>query len=201
MWTALYCRRPCRREERRAPRQVWWSCIYSPSGRGPCQWRSAGGVRRAACGVRRAAYLCGVSNERDTGSVSSKKKPPNGGRVIESQRSGLNRRPLDYESSALPLSYAGKTSMESAESRQELSPERGTRSRVLSTTLKYRLLKSGCVLPSHALARTRTVTPYGTTPSRWRVYQFHHQGKRPTEKKNGVDGARTRDLSSDSRVL
>jgi hypothetical protein len=25
----------------------------------------------------------------------------------ESQRSGLNRRPLDYESSALPLSYAG----------------------------------------------------------------------------------------------
>jgi hypothetical protein len=29
----------------------------------------------------------------------------------------------------------------------------------------------------HALARTRTVTPCGTTPSRWRVYQFHHQGK------------------------
>src|SRR5574340_591884 len=54
----------------------------------------------------------------------------------QSQRSGLNRRPLDYESSALPLSYAG----------------------------------------THALARTRTATPYGTTPSRWRVYQFHHQG-------------------------
>src|SRR6266511_3675742 len=30
---------------------------------------------------------------------------------------------------------------------------------------------------SSALERTRTVTPYGTTPSRWRVYQFHHQGK------------------------
>ena len=30
--------------------------------------------------------------------------------------------------------------------------------------------------PLHALARTRTATPYGTTPSRWRVYQFHHQG-------------------------
>src|SRR3990172_6673615 len=28
----------------------------------------------------------------------------------------------------------------------------------------------------HALARIRTETPYGTTPSRWRVYQFHHQG-------------------------
>src|SRR3954469_10251737 len=30
---------------------------------------------------------------------------------------------------------------------------------------------------AHALARTRTVTPCGTTPSRWRVYQFHHQGE------------------------
>src|SRR5262245_20378144 len=29
----------------------------------------------------------------------------------------------------------------------------------------------------HALARTRTATPCGTTPSRWRVYQFHHQGR------------------------
>ena len=28
----------------------------------------------------------------------------------------------------------------------------------------------------YALARTRTATPCGTTPSRWRVYQFHHQG-------------------------
>jgi hypothetical protein len=27
--------------------------------------------------------------------------------TLQSQRSGLNRRPLDYESSALPLSYAG----------------------------------------------------------------------------------------------
>src|SRR5262245_49150818 len=45
--------------------------------------------------------------------------------LLQSQRSGLNRRPLDYESSALPLSYVG-----------------------------------------HALARTRTVTPCGTTPSR-----------------------------------
>jgi ABC-type transport system substrate-binding protein len=29
------------------------------------------------------------------------------GNFTQSQRSGLNRRPLDYESSALPLSYAG----------------------------------------------------------------------------------------------
>ena len=39
---------------------------------------------------------------------------------------------------------------------------------------------------SHALARIRTATPFGTTPSRWRVYQFHHQGlhlrsDRPTD--------------------
>src|SRR4051794_20473418 len=50
----------------------------------------------------------------------------------------------------------------------------------------------------NALARTRTATPCGTTPSRWRVYQFHHQGN---SLDNGADGARTRDLSSDSRVL
>src|SRR4029079_17174356 len=58
----------------------------------------------------------------------------------ESHRSELNRRPLDYESSALPLSYCGNAFV------------------------------------VHALARTRTATPCGTTPSRWRVYQFHHQG-------------------------
>ncbi len=28
-----------------------------------------------------------------------------------------------------------------------------------------------------ALERTRTAMPFGTTPSRWRVYQFHHQGQ------------------------
>src|SRR6476661_6165090 len=62
--------------------------------------------------------------------------------LTESQRSGLNRRPPDYESGALPLSYAG----------------------------------GSCDQLVHALARTRTATPFGTTPSRWRVYQFHHQG-------------------------
>jgi hypothetical protein len=89
---------------------------------------------------------------------------------IESHRSDLNRRPLDYESRALPLSYGGEMSL-------------------------------------HALERTRTAMPFGTTPSRWRVYQFHHQGKlkrdvlRLLHMYNGADGARTRDLSSDSRVL
>ncbi len=29
---------------------------------------------------------------------------------------------------------------------------------------------------ANALARTRTAKPFGTTTSRWRVYQFHHEG-------------------------
>jgi SAM-dependent methyltransferase len=49
-------------------------------------------------------------------------------RCSESHWSDLNRRPLDYESRALPLSYSGGT--------------------------------------SDALARIRTATPFGTTPSR-----------------------------------
>src|SRR5688500_19531575 len=36
--------------------------------------------------------------------------------VDESHRSGLNRRPLDYESSALPLSYGGGRERPGAES-------------------------------------------------------------------------------------
>jgi hypothetical protein len=47
------------------------------------------------------------------------------------------------------------------------------------TTARLRIECSTTELRWHsedALARTRTVTPCGTTPSRWRVYQFHHQG-------------------------
>ena len=35
-------------------------------------------------------------------------------------------------------------------------------------------------LHQHALARTRTATPFSTTTSKWRVYQFHHQSVRLT---------------------
>lgn len=31
----------------------------------------------------------------------------------------------------------------------------------------------------HALARTRTATPFSTTTSKWRVYQFHHESEPP----------------------
>ena len=37
------------------------------------------------------------------------------GRFEQSHRSGLNRRPLDYESSALPLSYGGASLSSGAE--------------------------------------------------------------------------------------
>ena len=43
-----------------------------------------------------------------------------------------------------------------------------------TTELLWRILPLSC--SPHALERTRTATPCGTTPSRWRVYQFHHQG-------------------------
>ncbi len=162
----------------------------------PSAGRSGGGSRAAgsSCACRAAPW--------HTRNKTKKGRPE--GRPWsshQSQRSGLNRRPLDYESSALPLSYAGNVPV----------PHR--------TAIV------------HALARTRTATPCGTTPSRWRVYQFHHQGdysrdgrweargwdengacqsrisklSSPTSNirplSNGSDGARTRDLSSDSRVL
>ena len=79
----------------------------------------------------------------------------------KSHRSGLNRRPLDYESSALPLSYCGRTT--------------DGRRRIADCSCCH-LQSALCRLIPHALARIRTETPYGTTPSRWRVYQFHHQG-------------------------
>ena len=82
---------------------------------------------------------------------------------LESQRSGLNRRPLDYESSALPLSYAGglaNLQCPGADSNRD--------------ALRHHPLKMAC-LP---------ISPPG------QITYF-----------NGADGARTRDLSSDSRVL
>ena len=58
---------------------------------------------------------------------------------LQSHWSDLNRRPLDYESRALPLSYSGWSAMRGA---CERAPA------------------------LDALARIRTATPFGTTPSR-----------------------------------
>src|SRR5262249_15459730 len=50
------------------------------------------------------------------------------------------------------------------------------RLRIECSTTELRWRSFPLTIVVHALARTRTVTPCGTTPSRWRVYQFHHQG-------------------------
>ncbi len=58
-----------------------------------------------------------------------------------------------------------------------------------TTELRWRVLRD-CDSPrgaaSYAQARTRTATPFGTTPSRWRVYQFHHLG--PSVFRAGLTG-------------
>src|SRR5438132_13212151 len=97
---------------------------------------------------------------------------------LESQRSGLNRRPLDYESSALPLSYAGGLANLQCP---------GTDSN--RDALRHHPLKMAC-LPISPPGRCPNCGPncgpnYG--PNCGPDY--------------GADGGRTRDLSSDSRVL
>jgi hypothetical protein len=42
----------------------------------------------------------------------------------------------------------------------------------------------------YALERTRTAMPFGTTPSRWRVYQFHHQGKSFARRSPEIEAAK-----------
>jgi hypothetical protein len=151
---------------------------------------------------------CADSRRRNT-------KGPSGGldesmRRVESQRSGLNRRPLDYESSALPLSYAGirrkvanatvavvpaalrvaftKSYLKSQTLRvcspffPRLHACPGTDSN--RDALRHHPLKMAC-LP---------ISP----PGHLKQESVHAFRREPI---HGSDGARTRDLSSDSRVL
>ncbi len=89
-----------------------------------------------------------------------------GGEGQQSHRSESNRRPLDYESRALPLSYGGAMKQTGRLGvgrcppvRRSAGPRGGARG-------------GG----ENALARIRTGTALATAPSRQRVYQFHHQG-------------------------
>src|SRR5580704_8690739 len=78
------------------------------------------------------------------------------------------------------------------------------RLRIGCSTTELRWRSDPTTIADNALARTRTATPCGTTPSRWRVYQFHHQGAHCSLVRccdccsyDGTDGARTRDLQCD----
>ena len=100
----------------------------------------------------------------------------------ESHRSGLNRRPLDYESSALPLSYCGDLPCDRPPMHGGLCtagmPWRGFEPRRLSAPPPQ---------DGVSTSFTTRALPVSTRCCRWCTY--------------GADGARTRDLSSDSRVL
>ena len=90
-------------------------------------------------------------------------------RPATSHRSELNRRPLDYESRALPLSYSGVQLIFMRCEEHRGCPGADSN----RDALRHHPLKMAC-LP------------------------VHHQGAHSC---NGADGARTRNLSSDSRVL
>ena len=116
---------------------------------------------------------------------------------LESQRSGLNRRPLDYESSALPLSYCGG----SCRCRAHRMPWSGLEPLRLaapppqdgvSTNFTTRALRRLSCDPVSPVIRYMKI---GIEELESESTCFH------CWLSNGSDGARTRDLSSDSRVL
>ena len=45
----------------------------------------------------------------------------------------------------------------------------------------------GTAIVTGAVEETRTLTPFGTAPSRRRVYQFHHDGNLYPQRSGGVD--------------
>ena len=97
----------------------------------------------------------------------------------ESGRPDSNRRRPAWEAGILPTELRPQTD------RRE--PPVG----IEPTTARLRIECSTTELlwrDDHALARTRTATPFGTTPSRWRVYQFHHQGDAPAADPAGDAG-------------
>src|SRR5947209_11022656 len=112
----------------------------------------------------------------------------------ESHRSELNRRPLDYESSALPLSYCGLL--------HRRMPWRGLEPRRLSAPPPQDGVSTNFT--------TRAIHPAFTTVDTSSVVGYMKiEIQEPAFESNcvycavlhGSDGVRTRDLSSDSRVL
>ena len=109
--------------------------------------------------------------------------------LLQSGRPDSNRRRPAWEAGILPTELRPRTTDRAAEPsiaklpplRRSATPphDREPQVRIELTTARLRI---GCSTTEllwrreDALARTRTATPFGTTPSRWRVYQFHHQG-------------------------
>ena len=107
----------------------------------------------------------------------------------ESGRRGSNPRHPAWEAGALPTELLPRDAVqptvhvkgapEAPEEPQEGIEPSTARLRIecSTTELLWRDLRTTEDL--HALARTRTATPFGTASSRLRVYQFHHQGDSP----------------------
>ena len=88
------------------------------------------------------------SSRNRSRTVPNEEPPKKGGlegqvitQLSQSQRSGLNRRPLDYESSALPLSYAGDCPIRPSEDDRPACP--GTDSN--RDALRHHPLKMACL--------------------------------------------------------
>ena len=59
----------------------------------------------------------------------------------------------------------------------------------------------GTAIVTGAVEETRTLTPFGTAPSRRRVYQFHHDGNLYPLRPGGIDAGQSYRYFGISRVF
>ena len=103
-------------------------------------------------------------------------------RVIQSGRWGSNPRHPAWEAGALPTELRPRVVKSTSEVTAPAT-HMITQSQRSGLNRRPPDYESGALPLSYAgevtrnaQERTRTATPFGTTPSRWRVYQFHHLG-------------------------
>src|SRR5690349_9897394 len=119
------------------------------------------------------------------------------GSRAESHRSELNRRPLDYESSALPLSYCGAIC-------SMCMPWRGLEPRRLAAPPPQDGVSTNFTTRAfpYSINSRRQHSEFSNAIEDACVARDPAAGPpSPRADVHGSDGARTRDLSSDSRVL
>ena len=162
-----------------------------------------GDARLATAGAQANGEQSETSSAERVPKVPNDEPPKKGGlegqvipQLSQSQRSGLNRRPLDYESSALPLSYAGECRVRPSYDDRTACP--GTDSN--RDALRHHPLKMACLPisppgPFHLLYQLSVISYLNSRIS------LNSQSLSLGAVQHGSDGARTRDLSSDSRVL